>query len=198
MFTGIVTDKGRIAGILKQGDWILTIDAPDTVKNLEIGASVSCSGVCLTVISMTATGFTVQVSGETLAKTTIGQWQEGRFINLERALRMGDELGGHMVSGHVDGLVQVVDRQADGDSVRFTYELPIEFSSYLAPKGSITLDGISLTVNEVDGPRFGVNIIPHTQTATTMGEAQVGDCLNFEIDLIARYVGQFLSLQRCA
>ncbi|HAX90992.1 MAG TPA: riboflavin synthase [Rhodospirillaceae bacterium] len=193
MFTGIIQDIGTIAVIEKAGDWVITIAAsPALLGSLSLGASVACSGVCLTVIRFTDEDFTVQASGETLSKTTLGAWQVGTKINLERALRMGDELGGHMVSGHVDGIARVVSLTPEGDSLRFQFEIPAEFLSFLAPKGSITLDGISLTVNEVDGNIFGVNIIPHTQTATTLGEKKVVDTLNFEIDLIARYVGRML------
>ena len=193
MFTGIIQDIGTIAVIEKAGDWVITIAAsPALLGSLSLGASVACSGVCLTVIRFTDKDFTVQASGETLSKTTLGSWQTGTKINLERALRMGDELGGHMVSGHVDGIARVVSLTPDGDSLRFQFEIPAAFQSFLAPKGSITLDGISLTVNEVDGNIFGVNIIPHTQMATTLGEKKVGDTLNFEIDLIARYVGRML------
>lgn len=192
MFTGIVQEMGTITAIDKSGDWVLTVRSPETAKGVKLGASISCSGVCLTVISMTDDSFTVQVSNETLDKTTASDWKEGAQINLERALQMGDELGGHMVTGHVDGVAKITAIEPEQDSLRFTYEVPKEFASYLAPKGSITLDGISLTVNEVNGTKFGVNIIPHTQDVTTMGTAKIGDSLNFEIDTIARYVGQIL------
>jgi len=192
MFTGIIQECGTISALDTRGDWIVTIAAPLTVKDLTIGASVACSGVCLTVISLSDTAFTVQVSTETLDKTCAKHWTVGTKLNLERALRMGDELGGHMVSGHVDGVAQVVSCTPEQDSLRFVFVVPDEFARYLAPKGSITLDGISLTVNNVDGSRFGVNIIPHTQSVTTMGSRTVGDVLNFEIDVIARYVGRML------
>ncbi len=193
MFTGIIAEIGAITALEKRGDWVMTLAASKALlDSLSLGASVACSGVCLTVIAHDVNTFTVQASAETLSKTTLGAWQVGTPVNLERALRMGDELGGHIVSGHVDGLARVVDRKAEGDSVRFRFEVPAAFASFLAPKGSVTLDGISLTVNEVEGNVFGVNIIPHTQTATTMGAKQVGDVLNFEIDVIARYVGRML------
>ncbi|MFA6280332.1 MAG: riboflavin synthase [Bdellovibrionales bacterium] len=193
MFTGIISEIGSITAIEKRGDWVITIAASEALlTSLSLGASVACSGVCLTVIALPAGAFTVQASAETLSKTTLGAWDVGTPVNLERALRMGDELGGHIVSGHVDGLARVVDRKAEGDSVRFRFEVPAEFAPFLAPKGSVTLDGISLTVNEVEGNEFGVNIIPHTQTATTIGGKNVGDALNFEIDVIARYVGRML------
>lgn len=192
MFTGIITEVGTITALDKSGDWIATVQAPQTAKNVQLGASIAHSGICLTVIEMMDDSFKVQLSHETLEKTTASDWEVGTCINLERALQMGDELGGHMVSGHVDGVCKIVAVEPEQDSLRFTYELPKAFASYLAPKGSITLDGISLTVNDVDGAKFGVNIIPHTQDVTTMGAAKVGDELNFEIDMIARYVGQVL------
>ncbi len=192
MFTGIVQEMGTITAIEKSGDWVMTVKAPETAKGVKLGASISHSGVCLTVIEMAEDSFKVQLSNETLEKTTASDWGIGSQINLERALQMGDELGGHMVSGHVDGIATVVSVEPEQDSLRFVYEVPDSFASYLAPKGSITLDGISLTVNDVDSTKFGVNIIPHTQDVTTMGSRKVGDKLNFEIDLIARYVGQVL------
>jgi len=195
MFTGIIQDVGTITSLDKQGDWIITIAAPRTLKDLLVGASVACSGVCLTVISISDTAFVVQTSQETRDKSSAGLWQVGSQLNLERALRVGDELGGHIVSGHVDGLAKVVARTPDKDSVRFVFEVPESFAHFLAPKGSVALDGISLTVNEVEGCRFGVNIIPHTQTATTLGACKVGDRLNFEIDTIARYVARMLQTQ---
>ena len=195
MFTGIIQEVGTITSLDTRGDWIITISAPLTVKDLVIGASVACSGVCLTVINIFDTTFVVQVSRETLDKTCAKFWQNGTRLNLERALRMGDELGGHIVSGHVDGIAKVISRASENDSLRFVFEVPEAFAAFLAPKGSVSLDGISLTVNEVDGCRFGVNIIPHTQAATTMGLRQIGDLLNFEIDLIARYVSRMMQAQ---
>jgi len=192
MFTGIISEVGRITVIDKTGDWRITIAAPRTGADLVLGASVSCNGVCLTVIELVACGFVVQTSQETLDKTCAKFWQPGTRLNLERALRMGDELGGHIVSGHVDGIAKVMSCTPEKDSLRFVVELPESFAAFIAPKGSIALDGISLTVNEVQGCRFGVNIIPHTQTETTLGERQSGDMLNFEIDPIARYVGRML------
>lgn len=198
MFTGIVSEIGAITAIEKKGDWVMTLAASETLlASLSLGASVACSGVCLTVIDLPAGAFTVQASAETLSKTTVGAWDIGTPVNLERALRMGDELGGHIVSGHVDGLARVVSRAIEGESVRFRFEVPEAFAPFLAPKGSVTLDGISLTVNEVEDNVFGVNIIPHTQTATTMGSKNVGDALNFEIDVIARYVGRMLNQKGC-
>ncbi len=198
MFTGIISEIGAITAIEKRGDWVMTIKGSAALlDSLSLGASVACSGVCLTVIALPAGAFTVQASAETLSKTTLGAWDVGTPVNLERALRIGDELGGHIVSGHVDGLARVVSRMAEGESVRFRFEVSVEFAPFLAPKGSVTLDGISLTVNEVEGNVFGVNIIPHTQTATTIGGRNVGDMLNFEIDVIARYVGRMLDYKGC-
>lgn len=192
MFTGIITEVGEVRHLDQSGDWTITIHAPRTVKDLRIGASVACSGVCLTVVRVEGEAFVVQASAETLGKTVLKNWKVGTRINLERALRMGDELGGHMVSGHVDGVARVVDRRPEQDSLRFVFEVPEAFAAFLAPKGSVALDGISLTVNEVEGNRFGVNIIPHTQVETTMGSCQVGDALNFEVDMIARHVARLL------
>jgi len=192
MFTGIVTHIGKIGSIDKKGDWTFSILAPDFVEALSVGASVACSGVCLTVVRRDPESFDVQASAETLSKTTLGSWNSGGRVNLERALRMGDELGGHMVSGHVDGVAHVVSRVAEGESLRFVFEAPAAFAPFLASKGSVALDGVSLTVNEIEGARFGVNIIPHTQGATTMGQRQAGDALNLEVDTIARYVRRML------
>ncbi|MDX9689244.1 MAG: riboflavin synthase [Proteobacteria bacterium] len=193
MFTGIIQHQGEIKRIVKEGDWVFTIESKDIIPTLKIGSSVACSGVCLTVIRMTDHSFDVQVSTETLSKTTLAGWQEGQKINLESSLLMGDDIGGHMVSGHVDGVARLLSNDPENDSLRLVFELPDEFASYLAPKGSIALDGISLTVNDVIGPRFGVNIIPHTQNVTTLSMAKPGDFLNFEIDMIARYVGRILA-----
>lgn len=192
MYTGIVQEMGEIITIDKSGDWIVTVKAPKTAKGVQLGASIAFNGICLTAIEMMEDSFKVQLSNETLEKTTASDWAVGTYVNLERSLCMGDELGGHMVSGHVDGIATIVDITPEQDSLRFTYEVPKEFASYIAPKGSITLEGISLTINEVNGTKFGVNIIPHTQEVTTMGKMKVGDQLNFEIDMIARYVGQML------
>ncbi len=192
MFTGIIQDIGTITAIDQQGDRRVTISTCMPLGDVTLGASIACSGVCLTVIDIHSQQFTVQVSTETLSKTNALHWQVGTKLNLERALRLGDELGGHMLSGHVDGVAYVADRRPDGDSVRLQFDAPPEFTRFLAPKGSVALDGISLTINEVEGPRFGVNIIPHTQQATTLGHCKVGDPVNFEIDMIARYVDRLL------
>jgi riboflavin synthase len=192
MFTGIIQNIGTIACIDRKGDWAITVETSMPLNDAPIGASVACSGICLTLTDKGADFFNVQVSNETLSRTTASRWEVGTRLNLERALRMGDELGGHLVSGHVDGVARVIDKAPEGDSVRYLFDVPPEFARFLAPKGSVALDGISLTVNEVDGPRFSVNIIPHTQAATTIGERNVGDVMNFEVDMIARYVERLL------
>lgn len=192
MFTGIVTDLGKIRAIEKQGDTRIEIETSYDMDDVDIGASIACSGPCLTVIEKGPGWFAVEASAETLDKTGLGDWAVGTPVNLERAMRIGDELGGHIVSGHVDAVARIVDMQPEGDSVRFTFEAPEAFAKYIAPKGSVSLDGVSLTVNEVQGNRFGVNIISHTQGETTFGSRKVGDRINMEIDTIARYVARIL------
>lgn len=192
MFTGIVTDLGKIRAIEKQGDTRIEIETSYDMDDVDIGASIACSGPCLTVIEKGPGWFAVEASAETLDKTGLGDWAVGTPVNLERAMRIGDELGGHIVSGHVDAVAKIVDMQPEGDSVRFTFEAPQEFAKYIAPKGSVSLDGVSLTVNEVQDNRFGVNIISHTQGETTFGSRKVGDRINMEIDTIARYVARIL------
>lgn len=192
MFTGIVTDLGRVRRIRKAALAELTISTHFDAAAIPIGASIACSGACLTVIAVEDIAFVAQASAETLACTTIGAWTEGTAVNLERSLRLGDELGGHLVSGHVDGLVRISERQPEAESVRFTFEAPEELMPFIAPKGSVTLDGVSLTVNEISGNRFGVNIIPHTLACTNFSEARPGQHMNLEIDMIARYVARLL------
>lgn len=192
MFTGIITDIGRVRSIVAGGDTSIAIDTAYDTQDLAIGASVACSGVCLTVVEKGPGWFAVQASAETLACTTLGDWRAGTRINLERALRVGDEVGGHIVSGHVDGVARLLARRAEGESLRLVFEVPAAYERALAAKGSVALDGVSLTVNEVDGRQFGVNIIPHTQTRTTFGELAVGDRANLEIDLLARYVARLV------
>jgi riboflavin synthase len=196
MFTGIITDVGRVRNLVVEGDTRLTIETAYDTKDLAIGASVACSGACLTVVEKGQEGaagwFTVQASAETLACTTLGGWSVGTPVNLERALKLGDELGGHIVSGHVDGLARLVSRRPEGDSLRLVFEVPAAYERAIAAKGSVTLDGVSLTVNEVDGRQFGVNIIPHTQAQTTLGGLAVGDRVNLEIDVLARYVARLV------
>jgi riboflavin synthase len=192
MFTGIVTDLGRVRAVLPGGDTGYEIATHYDTAGLAIGASVACSGVCLTVVEKGGDWFRVQVSAETRARSTAGSWRVGTQVNLERALKLGDELGGHMVAGHVDGMGRLVERRAEGASVRLVIEAPAALAAGIAPKGSIAVDGVSLTVNEVTGARFGVNIIPHTQAATNLGTLAVGDGVNLELDLVARYVARLL------
>ncbi len=192
MFTGIITDKGRVRAISKPGDTLIEIDTSYDVAGIAIGASIACSGPCLTVVRRGVTDgqgwFAVEASAETLSKTTIGGWKVGTPVNLERALRVGDELGGHIVSGHVDGVGTVLSIRPEGQSWRFSFRAPAELMRYIAHKGSIAIDGVSLTVNEVEGDTFGVNIIPHTFTETTFGQMTQGQRINLEIDALARYV----------
>lgn len=194
MFTGIITDIGRLRSMEKTGDTRLVIETAYDAAGIELGASIACDGACLTVVERgTENGqnwFAVEASQETLDCTALGTWKEGQRINLERALKVGDELGGHIVSGHVDGVGKIVDIRPEGDSMRFTFEAPEDLKKFIAEKGSVTLNGTSLTVNEVDGRRFGVNIIPHTQAVTTWGTAKAGDAVNLEIDMLARYVAR--------
>jgi len=192
MFTGIITDLGRVRR-LHRGDLAeLTIATAFDTSAIPLGASIACSGVCFTVVGVVPGEFSVQASAETLACTTIGEWEEGSPVNLEKSLRVGDELGGHLVAGHVDGIVRIGERRPEADSVRFVFEAPEELASFIAPKGSVAIDGVSLTVNEVSGARFGVNIIPHTLGCTNFGRASPGQRMNLEIDLIARYVARLL------
>ena len=193
MFTGIITDVGAIRRIEKRGDTHVVIATHYDVGVIDIGASIACSGVCLTVVEKGTSNdrwFAVTASGETLAKTTLGGWQLGDPVNLERPLRLGDELGGHIVVGHVDGVVGIVEIQPDGESSRMVFEAPAQLARFIAPKGSVSLDGVSLTVNEADGTRFAVNIIPHTLKVTTFGRAKAGGKVNLEVDLLARYVAR--------
>ena len=196
MFTGIISDIGTILRCHKSGDTRFDIQTSFDTASIALGASIACSGVCLTVIETGADWFAVEASAETLACTTARHWQIGTRLNLERALRVGDELGGHWVSGHVDGLATLLAIVPEGDSHRLMFESPAAFSAFIAPKGSITLDGVSLTVNHVDGNQFGVNIIPHTWQNTILGQLRVGDELNMEIDLMARYVARQLAIKQ--
>jgi riboflavin synthase len=190
LFTGIITDIGTVREIRAGGDTTFVIETDLDLGDLALGASIACSGVCLTAIEHGVNWFAVQVSAETLSRSTLKQWQIGSRINLERALKAGDELGGHIVSGHVDAVAEIVERRKEGDSERFSFRVPDEFARAVAPKGSVALNGVSLTVNEVQGNRFGVNLIPHTLAHTTFGAAKVGDRINFEIDMLARYVAR--------
>jgi riboflavin synthase len=192
MFTGIITDIGRVRTIEPGGDPRFTIETRHDTAKIAIGASIACSGVCLTVTETGPGWFKVQASAETLGLTKVGQWGPGTRVNLEFALKLGDELGGHIMSGHVDGIGRIVARAPENDSLRFTIEVPKDLERFIARKGSVAVDGVSLTVNEVEGSRFGVNIIPHTQAETTFGTAGVGDPVNIEIDTLARYVARLV------
>lgn len=205
MFTGIITDVGKLRRIEQRGDTRLVLSTSYPAEKIDIGASVACSGACLTVVDKgrDADGgawFAVDASAETMARTNLGDWLVGRPVNLERALRIGDELGGHIVSGHVDGIAIVRDVRPEGDSLRYTFEAPAVLARYIAPKGSVALDGVSLTVNEViddnGGTLFGVNIIPHTQHATSFGGLKPGARVNLEIDTVARYVARLIQVER--
>lgn len=192
MFTGIITDIGRVRSVAQtERDRRYEIATAWDVSGIDLGASISHSGCCLTVVEKAEGWFAVEVSGETLDKTTLGRWTEGTPVNLERATRVGDELGGHIVSGHVDGLGMVVEITPEGGSHRITIEAPLPLHRFIAAKGSITVDGVSLTVNTVEGQRFGLNIIPHTWEATTLGALKVGDAVNLEIDMLARYLARW-------
>ena len=192
MFTGIITDVGRVLATEPDGDPRYRIETRYDTGRIALGASISHSGVCLTVIETGPGWFDVQVSAETLGLTTVKHWRVGSRINLEGALKVGDELGGHIVSGHVDGIGRIVERRPENDSLRFIIEVPPALERLIARKGSVAIDGVSLTVNEVEGTRFGVNVIPHTQQWTTFGEAAVGQEVNLEIDMLARYVARLL------
>lgn len=192
MFTGIITDIGEVREVQQRGDLRARIGTSYDTSSIDIGASIACDGVCLTVIELGPDWFDVEISAETVSKTNIAStnWPKGRRLNLERALKVGDELGGHIVSGHVDGVAEIIAMKDEGDSTRVTLRAPKELAKFVAPKGSVALNGTSLTVNEVDGTDFGINFIPHTKTATTWGDAKVGDAVNLEIDTLARYVAR--------
>jgi riboflavin synthase len=200
MFTGIITDIGRIEAVEQRGDTRLRIACGYDLAGVDLGASIACSGVCLTVVEKGDGWFAVDISAETLSRTVPDMWSEGRRLNLERALRIGDELGGHIVTGHVDGIGEVEASLDVGGSTRVTIIAGDEVAPYLAAKGSVTLDGVSLTVNEVenlsDGVRFAVNIIPHTAEQTTFSAVHAGDRINIEIDILARYLGRMMELRR--
>jgi len=194
MFTGIITDVGRVRRIRREpgpdGGLELTIATSYDTATIALGASICCSGVCLTVVAVEPTAFAVQASAETLARSSLGEWQEGSPVNLERALRLGDELGGHLVSGHVDGLGEAISGIPENASTRWRFRVPDELARFIAAKGIVAVDGASLTVNDVQGSTFGVNIIPHTASVTTFGTLAPGDAVNIEIDTLARYVGR--------
>ncbi|MBB6250254.1 riboflavin synthase [Nitrospirillum iridis] len=192
MFTGLITDVGQVTAVERRGDTRFTIATGFDLETVAIGASIACNGVCLTVVEKGADWFKVDVSAETHSKTTTGGWQAGTPVNLERSLRLGDELGGHLVYGHVDGVIRIVDVQPDGDSQRWWFDAPPELARFIAAKGSVALDGVSLTVNSVEGTRFGINIIPHTQEKTTFQHLKAGGVVNLEVDMLARYVARLV------
>ncbi len=190
MFTGIVTDIGTIQKTEDRGDLRARISCSYDMNGVDLGASIASDGVCLTVIAKGDDWYDVDISAETVSKTNLDSWTSGKRVNLERALKLGDELGGHIVSGHVDGLATIIKMQDDGDSTRVTLTAPDNLAKFIAQKGSVTLNGASLTVNDVNGADFDINFIPHTKTHTTWGEAEVGDKVNLEIDTMARYVAR--------
>lgn len=197
MFTGIISDVGEV--VVRDGGRV-SIRASYHPSSILLGASIACDGVCLTATGVRSDGsgsvFSVDVSNETLSKTTLGGWAPGTRVNLERSMRAGDEFGGHLVVGHIDGVGEIVEVRPDGDSQRFVLDVPEDLAGLIAPKGSIALDGMSLTVNEVSGRRFGVNLIPHSLTVTTWGARRAGHSVNIEVDLIARYVARLLEYRR--
>ncbi len=190
MFTGIITDQGKLLKLTQQGDLLARIGCAYDTSTIDLGASIACDGVCLTAVGLGADWFEVQISAETVSKSNLDTWAEGRTVNLERALKVGDELGGHIVSGHVDGVAEVVGMADEGDSTRVTLRAPDTLARFIAPKGSVALNGTSLTVNEVNGAEFGINFIPHTKEVTTWGRTALGDRVNLEIDTLARYVAR--------
>ena len=192
MFTGIITDLGRVRAVERGNETRFEIATSYDTASIAAGASIACSGPCLTVIDRGEGWFAVEASAETISRTTLGAWRQGVAVNLERSLKLGDEFGGHIVFGHVDGTVTLARQTASGDSVIFDFEAPASLLAYLAPKGSVALDGVSLTVNAVEADAFSVNIIPHTLRNTTFGAAKTGDRLNLEIDILARYVARWL------
>lgn len=194
MFTGIITDIGTVSQVEQQGDLRARIACGYDTKRIDMGASIASDGVCLTVVALGDAWYEVQISAETVEKTNVSTWTTGKRLNLERALKVGDELGGHIVSGHVDGVAEVIAMKDEGDSTRVTLRAPKDLARFIAPKGSVALNGTSLTVNEVDGCDFGINFIPHTKDVTTWGDVAVGDKINLEIDTLARYVARLAEM----
>ena len=193
MFTGIVTDVGEVRHVERRGDTHVVIGTHYDTAKIDIGASIACSGICMTVVDRGSgkdRWFAVTASGETLSKTTLESWKMNTPVNLERPMRVGDELGGHIVTGHIDGVAEVVAVVPEGESVRMDFKAPVALARFIAQKGSVALDGVSLTVNDVDGTRFSVNIIPHTLKVTTFGKLKPGGRVNLEVDLMARYVAR--------
>ncbi|HEY1722355.1 MAG TPA: riboflavin synthase [Magnetospirillaceae bacterium] len=193
MFTGIITDIGEVTAVIGTDERRLAIATTYDPDTIPIGASIACSGICLTVTELRKNQFSVVASAETIAKTTLGAWKKGTKLNLERALKVGNELGGHIVSGHTDGVAKLVSTRKENDSIRLVFAPPAELAKFVAPKGSVALEGVSLTVNEVDDSTFGVNIIPHTAAHTTLGALKPGDAVNMEIDMLARYVARLIA-----
>lgn len=198
MFTGIITDIGTIEATENRGDLRARIGCSYDTTSIDMGASIACDGICLTVVDKGVGWFDVDISAETVSKTNIVQnntvWPVGKKINLERSLKLGDELGGHIVSGHVDGVARVISVKDEGDSTRFVFDVPRDLARFIAQKGSVALNGTSLTVNDVNGTEFGVNIIPHTKQNTTWGNVKANDCINLEIDTLARYVARLAEM----
>ncbi|MEQ9695419.1 riboflavin synthase [Shimia sp. SDUM112013] len=194
MFTGIITDIGTVRELEKRGDLRARIATGYDTAGIDLGASIASDGVCLTVVDLGPDWYDVEISAETVSKTNLGTWEVGRRVNLERALKVGDELGGHIVSGHVDGVAEVIAVKDEGDSTRVTLRAPEALAKFIAPKGSVALNGTSLTVNEVAGCDFGINFIPHTKEATTWGDVAVGQKINLEIDTLARYVARLAEM----
>tara|TARA_B100001059_G_scaffold41737_1_gene33578 strand:+ start:863 stop:1456 length:594 start_codon:yes stop_codon:yes gene_type:complete len=197
MFTGIITDVGEIIQLEKKGDLRARIQTNYDAKGIAFGASIACDGICLTAVDFGNNWFDVEISAETVSKTIIGTglWEISHKVNLERSLKVGDELGGHIVSGHVDGIAKVSSIKDEGDSTRFVFEVPRELARFIAPKGSVALNGTSLTVNEVQDNTFGINLVPHTKKVTSWDATQVGDPINLEIDTLARYVARLTEYQ---
>jgi len=190
MFTGIVTDLGRISSVIKTGDWRFQIHTAFDTSSIDMGASICCAGVCLTVVETGPDWFAVDVSKETISKSTLGSWKANTVVNLERSLKVGDEMGGHIVSGHVDGVGHLYTKTLEGHSARMTFYASGDLIRFIAIKGSVTINGVSLTVNTVKDQSFAVNIIPHTQAVTTLGTLEINDPVNLEIDMLARYVAR--------
>ena len=197
MFTGIITDVGEILELEKRGDLRARIKTNYDTNGIAFGASIACDGICLTVVDFGNNWFDVEISAETVSKTVIesGLWRINHQVNLERSLKVGDELGGHIVSGHVDGIAKVSSIKDEGDSTRFMFEVPEELARFIAPKGSVALNGTSLTVNEVKDNSFGINLVPHTKKVTSWGRTKVGDLVNLEIDTLARYIARLAEYQ---
>jgi riboflavin synthase len=193
MFTGIITDLGRVRAVARGAMTRLEIETQYATEGIPIGASIACSGACLSVVERGVGWFAVEASAETLAKTTLGDWRVGTAVNLERPLKLGDDLGGHLVLGHVDGVGIVAERRPEGGSIRLAFDAPAELARFIAPKGSVAIDGVSMTVNEVSGRRFGVNVIPITQRETNLGALTAAARVNLEIDLLARYVARLMT-----